>query len=105
MRDRTERRPEESKRYPQFEQRARRIVLCDDQRQYLAEDDNRQNHSTECEAEEMFRIEFMGDRTEQDRDRGDREMNAECQREAQLVMMIQDRSPEPGVSRVFLLTR
>src|SRR5262245_64685910 len=96
VRDETEHGPQQLQRESQSEQRARRIVLSGDHRQYLPEQDDRQDHSGELHCQEMLGVELVRYRTDQDGDRSDRNVNAEREREAKLLVMGDDRTPEFG---------
>src|SRR5262245_43766383 len=99
VRDETEHGPQQLQRESQLEQRTRRVVLGGDHRQYLPEQDDRQDHSGERHRQEMLGVELIRYRADQDRDRGDRNVNAEREREAKLLVVGDDRTPEFGVTR------
>src|SRR5262249_27471889 len=99
VRDETERWPKQLQRESQSEQSSRRVVLSGDHRQYLPEQDDRQDHSDERHRQEMLGVELIRYRADQDGDRSDRNVNAERERETKLLVMGDDRTPEFGVTR------
>src|SRR5262249_19893234 len=99
VRDGTEHGPQQLQRESQPEQDDRRGFLREDHRQYLPEQDDRQDHSGGRHRQEMLGVELIRYRADQDRDRSDRNMNAERERKTKLLVMVDDRTPELGVTR------
>src|SRR5215467_14390295 len=94
VRDEAERGPQQLQRESQLKQGPRGVFLTKDHRQYLPEQDDRQNHPRERQCQKMLGIDLIRYRADQDRDRGDRDVNAEGERETKLLVMSDDRTPE-----------
>src|SRR5262245_29289785 len=105
VRDEAQRRPQYLQRESQSQQGARRVFLAEDHRQYLPEQNDRQDHSGERQRQKMLGVDLVRYRADQNRDRSDRNVNAERESETKLPVMSDDRTPEFAVPRSISLAR